>query len=500
MSFTFDTHLDDTVTNFQKAIFRFRREPRLIPIGAFLASMEIIADDSIGSAATDGLRKIIYSPKYFEKLTVDECVSALLHEVSNKHLSFFPRFERWAARQDRSKYSRADLMQTYNESQDFLINYIIKHDWDMPLGEGWLYDKQYRPDVYTTDGIANQLLAKKDKAGDSGQSCGDDEGKSVGDDDKKCGGSGGQDQDQDQNTASGSEGNENEDENELAPAKAGAGDDMLLPDEYDGDVNNIPDDSQIRDMETEVREDIANSLRAAQGVDMGSGNKQDMDDPFSVSAAEASYATGFNFRAELMRWANSAHNSGKYTWFRPNRRLKTSQGLPLPSRHSKQLGTVVFVIDSSGSTDGDVVRLFLDEATQALRTLNYKKAVILWCSDSVAKAQEFSREEVNMRRGSLFDGIIYRNGFGTNFPPAFEYIAEHYPDARCITYLTDGGVGEYDVTESKEIITRDLNNTPVLWLLFDEIGYAYVSRFINWVKEHKCGRCAVLPAAPLSKK
>ena len=272
----------------------------------------------------------------------------------------------------------------------------------------------------------------------------------------------------------------------------------MLPDEYQGDIENVPDESSMRDMETEMREDVSNALRAAKAADPRKGGGG-ATDPFSAEAAEAVFKSGFDFRSELMRWANAAHNKGRYTWFRPNRRLKTSQGIPLPSRHGKQLGTVVFIIDSSGSTDGDVVRLFLDEATAALRTLDYKKAVLIWCSEYVAKAQEFTKEQVDSMRGSMFNGIIYRQGFGTNFPPAFEYIAEHYPDVRCITYLTDGGVGVYDVTESKEIISRDLNNVPVLWLLFDDVGYAYVERFVGYVKEHKCGRCAFLPAHLLNK-
>jgi predicted metal-dependent peptidase len=268
----------------------------------------------------------------------------------------------------------------------------------------------------------------------------------------------------------------------------------MLPEEYDGSIDNAPDENKIRDMEMQARQDMSDALRAAKGYGTGQTT-----DPFSSEAEAAAYKTGFDFESELARFANKATRHGSWTWFRPNRRLRTSQGVPLPSRRGKTIGCAVFVIDSSGSTDGAMVRYFLDETTEALRHLNYEKAVIIYCSDAVAKVFEFSKKEVDGKK-SLFNGIIYRVGYGTALAPAFEYVAENYKDVRCITYLTDGGVGTYDVIESARIINEQLNRVPVLWLLIDQNQYAYVKRFVEWVREYRAGRCAFLPMEKIGEE
>jgi len=530
---------DPSVGNYQKAIVQFRRRPDLIPVGAYLAAMEIIPDDSVGTACTDCVRKIIYSPTYFNTLTVEQCISALLHENLHKFLNFFPRFERWAARQDK-KWTRGELVRIFNIAQDYFINWMIKHQWKLPLGEGWLYNASYTPDQYTTEIIADELLAKKDQAGANGGNqpppppapCGDEDGDDEGSDEDSSGGdgpsddtneseetdagddaSGGDgegtegDEDGEEEDSSGgapSEGDDDSDEQDAGSAgdeldendptdpddsEMGAGDDIMLPDEYNGDIDNALDESQMRSLETNNRQDMSDALRAAKGL-AKSGNP---NDPFTQSARDAAYKTGFNFRSELMRHANKAMKGGKYTWSRPNRRMKTAAGLPMPARRGKQIGTVVHIIDSSGSTDGPMVRYFLDEVTKAMRSLDYEKTVVIWCSEYVAKVFEFTKKEVDGGK-ALYNGIIYRKGYGTNFPPAFEYIAEHYRDVKVITYLTDGGVGEYDVRESQEIMQEaGLGTTPLLWLLAYDVEYEFITRFIEYTKKYRFGRCARLP-------
>lgn len=133
----------------------------------------------------------------------------------------------------------------------------------------------------------------------------------------------------------------------------------------------------------------------------------------------------------------------------------------------------------------------MDCAVEALNTVDYEKAVLIWCSDAVPTngVQEFTKDEITNWK---WDGLIRRAGCGTEFKPAFDVIEEHYPDVRCITYLTDGGVGTYDVDDAAAAIKR-LNNVPCLYLLIDECGYSYVERFAEWVAERKAGRCAYLP-------
>ena len=172
---------DPSVSNYQRAVVRFRREPELIPLGAYMASMEIIADDSIGTAATDCVRKIWYSPKYFNSMSVDQCTTALSHEVYHKLLNFFPRFERWSKKY-KGKYTRKELCTTFNIAQDYFVNWILKHQWKMELGDGWIYDQNYTIHSHTTEYIADDLIRKGNMKpppppeGDYTEPCGDEEG------------------------------------------------------------------------------------------------------------------------------------------------------------------------------------------------------------------------------------------------------------------------------------------------------------------------------------
>jgi len=139
-----------------------------------------------------------------------------------------------------------------------------------------------------------------------------------------------------------------------------------------------------------------------------------------------------------------------------------------------------------------VVRLFLDLTMKALQTVDYERAVIVWCSDEVPDngVQVFTKKEAMEWH---YDGQIRAAGGGTHLEPAFRVIADQFPDVRCITYLTDGGVGTDDVVQAGKIVRHELGNVPVLWLLIDDTGYEYVRRFVDWVKEYKVGRCAFLP-------
>lgn len=513
--FAFDS---SGVSNYQRAIVRFRRETDLIPIGAFLANMEIVADDRVGTASTDCVTKITYSPKYFDSLSVDQCVSALIHEVNHKFLNFFPRFERWCVKHE-ATHSRRELLRIFNVAQDYFINYMIKHDWKLPLGDGWLYDPKYRPETMSTEQIADDLIKQgfkpphgkqspQDASGgsksddDNGSGNPDDDGTgdegddTSGDDSGQPGGDSGQpgddaDDADDADNESGTSGSGDDtatgDGDADPTGDVGEGDDIELPPQYNGDINNRLTEEDLREIETQNRQDISQSTRAARGYGVGDGN-----DPFSANAADAAYSATFDFESELKKWANDSAKHGPYTWQRQHRKRRTAQGFVFPTRRGKEIGTAVFCIDSSGSTDGPMVRYFLDEVTEALKTVNYKRAVIIWCSDAVAKVQEFTKQEADSKH-SLFDGRIYRSGYGTNFPPAFEHIAEHYPDARCVTYLTDGGVGEYDVEECAKIVKQQLHNVPVLWAIADEYEWGYVKRFRDWTRKHGIGRCVNLP-------
>ena len=98
--------------------------------------------------------------------------------------------------------------------------------------------------------------------------------------------------------------------------------------------------------------------------------------------------------------------------------------------------------------------------------------------------------------GLIMDKRIRAMGGGTEFMPVFEYVKEHYPDAACLTYLTDGGIGDYDIDECFEYWSSNLRGVPVIWALADT-GWSCCERFTERCNRIGFGVVAELPMEDL---
>ena len=412
----------------------------------------------------------------------------------HKFLNFFPRFERWAKRYE-GQYDRHHLLRIFNQAQDYFINWIIKHDWGLPIRDDWLYNAKYQPHTHTTERIADDLLrnppppppgpSPQPPTGD-GESTGDD-----GESNDQPGSNADDESPADDQPLDPSAGDDAESESDApqAPgdgeASAGAGEDIRLPDEYDGDINNKLTEQQIQELELDNASQSHNAERMAQparGHSKGDGSS----DPFMDELEKSRYRATFGWKQTLDRYADS-RGSSSFSYARRSRRNVARNQPLIPGKVGKELGTIVFVIDSSGSTSGGAIEYGLEELQYALDTNRYEKAVVIWCSDGVPP-----EGVLEYKHGDTIDRRRRRCGGGTEFMPAFKIIAEKYSDAAVISYLTDGGVGSYDVIEVNEFWRTRLGMKPLVWALIDN-GWGCTQRFIEHANQLQLGKVCKLP-------
>lgn len=151
-----------------------------------------------------------------------------------------------------------------------------------------------------------------------------------------------------------------------------------------------------------------------------------------------------NWKELLQKYvAEVARND--YSWVRPNPRYIPS-GLYLPALHSLNIGKVVFVIDTSGSIDTELLHTFVAELKEA-SSIFTSPITVIHCDTEVRKVEEMEQDDI----------ITPIGRGGTQFQPAFDYVNENIIDAKAIVYFTDGG--SWDGYKEP--------NCEVIWAIYD---------------------------------
>ncbi len=160
-----------------------------------------------------------------------------------------------------------------------------------------------------------------------------------------------------------------------------------------------------------------------------------------------------DWRAQLREFMErSVCGATDYSWCRPARGW-IAQDIYLPGVVGERGAPIVVVVDTSGSIDDDVLRAFtvelrgihLDFAPAALHVLYADAAVHV--HNTFLPGDELE-----------LDSTV--GGGGTDFRPAFDWVAEHAPDVAAVVYLTDGE-GRYP---------REAPPWPVLWAMTADVA------------------------------
>lgn len=156
-------------------------------------------------------------------------------------------------------------------------------------------------------------------------------------------------------------------------------------------------------------------------------------------------AAAVDWKPELARFTDMSAMRD-FDWTRPNKRFAW-QGLTLPSMVAIRPSCVIFAIDTSGSMDTEALIQITSEAQAALDAGAMDTLVLILANDGVQRVSEY-------QPGDTIDGTARASG-GTDFGPTFELVAERYPDASALVYLTDGYPSAWGTEPA----------CPVLWCL-----------------------------------
>jgi predicted metal-dependent peptidase len=117
-----------------------------------------------------------------------------------------------------------------------------------------------------------------------------------------------------------------------------------------------------------------------------------------------------------------------YRWTPPNRRYIAS-GLYLPSVERRGLGEIVIAVDTSGSIGKLELEQFAGEISAISEEAQPEAIHVVYCDAAVQSTQEFAASEPVR--------LEPKGGGGTDFRPAFEWVAKNDIAPVCLIYLTD---------------------------------------------------------------
>ncbi len=147
----------------------------------------------------------------------------------------------------------------------------------------------------------------------------------------------------------------------------------------------------------------------------------------------------------ILRDFIAAADPSDYRWTPPNRRYVAS-GLYLPSVERRSLCEIVIVVDTSGSIGKRELEQFAAEISAISEEAQPEAIYVVYCDAAVQAVQEL--------RASEPVKLEPKGGGGTDFRPAFVWVAERDIAPACLIYLTDLCCDSFPETP----------DYPVLWV------------------------------------
>jgi predicted metal-dependent peptidase len=372
---------------------------------------------SLPTMATDGSR-IVYNPAFVDQLKPAELEGVLAHEVLHCALGHQCR------RGDRDP-------KLWNQAADFAINPILFGN-GFTLPEGALLDPAFN------NLSAEEIYARLLQRG-TGPKIASKEGQPLG-----AGGNGSSSQD--------GQGHDTSNPKLEAPGQAvlrQAGQPTESPEPafarpggFGEVLDAIDEQGQPTSPAEKSRQEHEWSIAAEQALRSA---KMCGQEPAGVERLlSESRQSRQDWRA-ILRDFVTATTACDYRWFPPNRRYIAS-GLYLPSVEHRGLGEIVIAVDTSGSIGAHELEQFVGEISAISEETQPQAIHVVYCDAEVQSTQQFAPSEPVR--------LEPRGGGGTDFRPAFEWVAQNDVTPVCLVYLTDLCCNSYP----------EIPEYPVLWV------------------------------------
>ena len=347
--------------------------------------------DQIDTACTNGIT-VRYNPEFIDGLSKAQTVGLVLHELLHPLLGHLERL----ASQFREDHHTA------NRAADFEINNFITS-----YNKGGAIPVALPPDgcidVEKWGDLSAEVIYKRIKEEIPEPPDNPDGGSDSGSDD---GDSDSGDSDSDNN--SGDSDSNSGDSDSKRPSSCG---EFELPTESD---------TSVQEQARKWREILGSCIQTAKLRGQGGGDfiqklEGLFESPISLEELLSKYVTEFCIGDESTK---------------PDRRFLALNDICIAGIEDEKHGTLVFVRDTSGSIDDDIMRSISNVIQDAVDGLDFEKVAVI---DADAEVQE-------VRYYDPYEPISLdiKGRGGTDFAPAFKYVEDNIEEARVIVYLTDG--------------------------------------------------------------
>lgn len=368
--------------------------------GTLCLRLKLIPGD-LPTMATDGSR-IVYNPAFVDELKPSELEGTLAHEVMHCALGHQCR------RGDRDP-------RLWNEAADLAINPILTAN-GFTLPAGALIDPAFAN--LSAEEIYARLLRKRAEGG-----AGSNQG-------RQQTGLGGGTASAPQATSATPPPDPNcGTSSQSAPHQEMMGESAATPPSRPGGFGEVVDATdehgQIASPAEQRRQEHEWSIAAEQALRSA---KTYGHDPLGVyRPLTESRQSQQDWRA-ILRDFVAATAPCDYRWTPPNRRYVAS-GLYLPSAERRGLGEMVIAVDTSGSIGKLELEQFAGEISAISEEAQPEAIHVVYCDAAVQSTQEFTASEPLL--------LEPKGGGGTDFRPAFEWVAKNDVSPVCLIYLTD---------------------------------------------------------------
>jgi predicted metal-dependent peptidase len=156
------------------------------------------------------------------------------------------------------------------------------------------------------------------------------------------------------------------------------------------------------------------------------------------------------WQVHLKDWMNEQCKSN-YTWKKPNKAY-IQRGIYLPSLNNIEMGTLVVILDVSGSIYSikSLLEQFIAEIEEISRAYRCN-IIVIQVNTRVTQVDEFEAgDELNIK---------IKGGGGTRFRPGFHYLLDNDVEHIGVIYFTDGGADDHPYPSEVE--------QPLLWVVYN---------------------------------
>lgn len=187
-----------------------------------------------------------------------------------------------------------------------------------------------------------------------------------------------------------------------------------------GGIIDAPDDASAKEADEDWKIQVGQAAEVARGRGKLSGHLSKIIDTFMDPAVDW---------AQELRHFVTQFAKNDYSWAMPSRR-HLAQQIYLPGMHSEELGTVVLMVDCSGSCWSAPTLLRFASEIQGILDIFACELTILYHDVKVHDVVTWKSSD-----GPLV--LTPQGGGGTSHGPAFDWVDQHMPDVACVIALTD---------------------------------------------------------------